>query len=147
MEAFVMQALKAERFERQILRRDYIETAAAVIVVAGFSPALFVFKDWTTWLGVLIIILGALEIVIVLHWVRRKGGETPLDVPLAQYFHVERVRVERQIALLRCVIWWYLAPFIIGGFLLAVGTWFRRSPVSPGLWFLSRCSWQPARTG
>ena len=121
MEAFVMQVLKAERFERQILRRDYIETAAALLVAVGFLPALFLDFGWISRLGVLIIMLGAAEAVIVLHWVRRKGAETPLDVPLAQYCRAERVRVERQITMLRWVAWWYIAPLIGGACLFVVG--------------------------
>ena len=116
-----MRALKAERFENQILRRDILETLAALIVVAVFTPVLFQVKEWTACLGVLVIILGVLEIVIVLNWVRWKGASTPLDIPLADYCRAERVRVERQIVLLRNVAWWYIIPCLSGVCLFVIG--------------------------
>jgi hypothetical protein len=119
--AIVSTVRTAERFRSKVFRRDLLETAAALLVIGALSPALFLFKDWLPWLGIWAILLGAFEIVVVLHWTRLHIGETPVDAPLKVYFQRERQRVDTQIWLMRNVGWWYCAPIVIGVCMFWVG--------------------------
>jgi len=115
-------ATRAATFERDIRRRDWIETAAAVFVIGVFGSCVFQSTfPLIARLGMALIILGTLEIVIVLHWTRRRGGPPGADLPLADYFSGQLVRVERQIWLLRYVNWWYSSPPLIGACIFFFG--------------------------
>jgi len=116
------QAAKAVQFESGIRMRDHVETAAAVFVVLFMGPLLFQLPIGLAWTGVLIIVLGMFEIVAVLHWTRRRDAANPADLSLADYLRCERIRVERQMRLLRQVGLWYLAPCLGGAGLFILGS-------------------------
>jgi protein-S-isoprenylcysteine O-methyltransferase Ste14 len=109
-------------FSSKILRRDWIETAAAALVVLVF--AFFLQVDgfpWISKLGMVVSIVGCLEVVAVLHWTRRRGGRPRYDLPLAEFCAAEVDRVDRQIWLLRNVSWWYTIPLLLGACIVVLG--------------------------
>jgi hypothetical protein len=116
---------RASAFEKTILRRDLIETAAAMVVIVFFG--LFMTQSslpWVARLGIGLIILGAIEVVVVLHWTRRRGGRTRHDLPLIDYCAAEITRIDRQIWLLRNVNWWYTGPLLLGACVFVFGLLF-----------------------
>lgn len=113
---------RAATFERNIWRRDWIETAAAAFVVGVF--AFFALRSVyppMARVGMVMIILGALEVVLVLHWTRRHGGQPSADLSLTEFCRQQLARVERQIRLLRCVNWWYTSPPLVGACVFFAG--------------------------
>lgn len=116
---------RAATFQRQVLRRDLIETAAAVAVIAAFSFFLLQGNyPWIARLGMAVIILGTIEIAVVLHWTRSCGERARRDLPLAKYCAAEIARVKRQIRLLRHVTWWYTGPILLGACIFFFGLLF-----------------------
>src|SRR4051794_11597881 len=113
--------MRASKFEKTILRRDLIETAAAVVVILFFGFFLYqVSLPGVAKLGLALMIAGAMEVVVVLHWTRRQ--ERPRhDSPLTEYCAAEIKRIDRQIWLLRNVNWWYTGPLLLGACVLVFG--------------------------
>lgn len=113
---------RVERFWGQVLRRDLIETAAALFVMVAFGAMLFAEKTGPlekTGCGV--IVLGAAYVVYRLHKTRRSTRPAPLDAPLREYCQTELRRVEQQIKLLKSVHVWYLGPISLGLVLISLG--------------------------
>jgi hypothetical protein len=102
-------------FEKTIWRRDLLETAAAIFVAVIFGYVVVRGPDWPLLarLGMGIAALGAIEIIIVLNWTRRRGRARH-DLPLIDFCAAELARVDRQIWLLRNVNWWYTSPILLG---------------------------------
>jgi hypothetical protein len=127
---------RAERFEDQIVRRDWIETAAALLVVGFFAMALRNLEMTRLMVaGVLLIIVGAVEIVIVLFWTRLRDLPPRPDSSLAEFSQAELVRLDRQIYLLRKVTWWYTGPLLAGVALFLFGVLWSLPALPPLLWF------------
>jgi hypothetical protein len=105
---------KTERFEAGIIRRDWIETFAAVFSVVGFGQALLFVKQPIARIGAGIIILAVIFIIYKLHWTRRRDKPAPLDSSIRDFCQIELQRIDRQIRLLRTMLWWYIAPGLIG---------------------------------
>jgi hypothetical protein len=117
----VAKVRSAERFEARIRGRDLVESAAALIVIAAFLPALFSFPGWLSRIGAGIIIVHAIAIMVVLHGTRRRRGGAPVAAPLKEFFLAELTRVDDQIYLLKNVGWWYIAPSMGGACLVLLG--------------------------
>lgn len=113
---------RTERFELTILRRDVIESIAALGVAAFFGSSLPERTSWMEWLGTLIVVLGAIEIAIVLNVVRIRGGRAPVDASMRDYCFHELTRTQRQITLLKNVKWWYLGPIAAGLIMIQLGS-------------------------
>jgi len=108
--------------ERAIVRRDFVEAAAAVVVVAIAAAFLwFVKMPKVVMVGIVIIVLGAIEVVAVMFWTRHRDARPNLDAPLVEFCRAELQRVERQIQLLKSVTWWYSAPPMIGAAVMTFG--------------------------
>ena len=105
---------RASQFEKTILRRDLIETAAAIFVIFGFGLFLREGFPWISRLGMIIIVLGAGEVIVTLHLTRRRDRRPQHDLPLTEFCAAEIARVDRQIRLLRYVNWWYSGPMLLG---------------------------------
>ncbi len=106
---------RTAKLEAAILRRDLLETLAAVVVVMFFG--VFLWFDSVPALmkiGIVIIMLGVIEIVAVLSWTRRRDDRPSHDAPLLDYCKAEKARVDRQIQLVRNVTWWYSGPILLG---------------------------------
>ena len=115
----------ADSFEKTIRWRDWIETVAAILVSVAFGFAMWAGGFPTvSELGMAIIVLGAIEIVVLLHWSRLRGGRTDVDLPVAEFSRECTIRVDRQIRLLRNVNWWYTGPIVFGMCLFFYGILF-----------------------
>lgn len=121
-EAEMMEAIRlnARRFDRKILLRDWLETAAAVIVVAVFAAAM-PFVGGLARTGLAIIIASCFYIAWRLHTTRRRHGTARPDQPMAMRLRLELRKLDDQIKLLRNVHWWYLGPLGVGLVVYSVG--------------------------
>ncbi len=113
---------RTERFELSILRRDVIETLAALAVGVFFGSTLPERTGWIEWLGTIVVILGAIEIAIVINVARIRGGRAPIDASIREYCVHELTRTQRQITLLKNVKWWYVGPIAAGLFMIQIGS-------------------------
>jgi acyl-CoA synthetase (AMP-forming)/AMP-acid ligase II len=113
---------RTARVESAIRRRDRVEAAAAVLVLVVFGLFLcFVTIPIIMQLGVGIIMLAVVEVVVVMSWTRRRDAEPRHDAPLLQFCSAEITRLDRQIALLRRVMWWYSGPMLLGAAVMMYG--------------------------
>ncbi|MEM9352936.1 MAG: hypothetical protein AAGA92_07980 [Planctomycetota bacterium] len=113
---------RTDRFESAILRRDRIEWAAGVLVLALFGGALLGAPgNAAVRLGHVIIMLGTVLILAVMEWGRRVDLKPEPGAPLAEFAAAELRRIDRQIALLRNAIWWYAAPILSGAMVFLYG--------------------------
>jgi hypothetical protein len=106
---------RAAKLETAIRRRDLIEAVGAVFVLVFFGVFLWCVPcPVIMQAGVVIVMLGAVEIVVVMHWTRHRDDEPTNDLPLLDFCTKEIKRVDRQIRLLRNVNWWYSGPILLG---------------------------------
>jgi Flp pilus assembly protein TadB len=112
---------QSEAFDQKIRRRDLLESIAAVAVCLFFG--------WLAWddpsplvtAGSLIIVGGSALIFGRLRWTRARFANAPADQLVKQRLQHERAKVDAQIRLLESVLWWYIAPLLIGLLLVTVG--------------------------
>lgn len=104
---------------RKALWRDVAETAVAVSV-AVFFGSVARFGGTLMQIGAAVVIASSAAIVIVLHTVRGRGAQLP-DANVRHRLQGELRAVERQIRLLRNVLYWYIGPLFLGGLLFGVG--------------------------
>ena len=114
---------RVERFWGQILRRDVVETIAAVVVIVWFgsycytAPTDHVVSRFAAGF----LVCWALFIIYMLYRARTIQRPAPLDAPVREFCRIEMDRLDRQIQLLRSVLWWYIAPCIIAVNVMFVG--------------------------
>jgi hypothetical protein len=123
-EALVARVCRSvERVGGAVLRRDVLETIAAVVVIIYFgryfygAPTDYVVSK--TGSGFLV--CWALFIIYRLHRTRTVQRPTSLDAPVREFCRVELERLDRQIQLLGSVLWWYIAPAMIGANMMFMG--------------------------
>jgi len=112
---------RSEAFDQKIQRRDLLESVAAA--------AVFLFFGWLAWhdpsplvtAGSLIIMGGSALIFWRLRRARTRFPEASADQPVSQMLRQERAKVDAQIRLLESILWWYIAPLLIGLLLVTVG--------------------------
>ena len=112
---------QAEALSRKVLRRDIVETLAAVFVWGVFAVAAFKAPGLVPKLGLLLGTGFLVAPVWKLHHERRKHRETPPDAPVAHHLERELERVKGQIRLLDRVASWYVTPLAIGGTVILAG--------------------------
>lgn len=117
-----------ERLGRQLFRRDLRELLATALVVIGFSAILLLGNGWLTRLGAGLTLVGCGLTFWQLLSARRLA-RTPADAPLRAQLQAELRGLDRQIRLLRKVLWWYLLPLLGGAVLVFAGL--------SGLWWWS----------
>jgi hypothetical protein len=104
---------KADKFERYIRVRNGIEYAAALVVLAGFGPQLYLGENLYVRAGALLILLATARVVYVLH---KQGSAQSLPAELGRAASLDfyRSALERQRDLLLNIWKWYLLPFVPG---------------------------------
>ncbi len=112
---------KVERLGATILRRDIIETIAAVAVVFCFSLTIISVESYAAKVGAAIVVVGACYVVYKLHRTRTIRAPSHPDASVREFCKTEMERADRQIHLLRTVLWWYISPFVIGANLVFAG--------------------------
>lgn len=107
---------RVERFWGQIFRRDVRETIAAMVVIIVFGRYCYVEPaDYAvSKIGAGFLVCWALFIIYKMHRTRTIQRPTSLDAPVREFCRIELARLDRQIQLSRSVLWWYIAPCIIG---------------------------------
>jgi hypothetical protein len=110
----------AHKFQSAVRRRNRIEYAAGVLVVAGFGSYLWIFRTPLMRLGSLLIIAGAIFIMV---WIYFRASANPIPPHIAFMDYISRYREElrRQQTALRTVWLWYLAPLVPGFVLFTIG--------------------------
>jgi len=111
--------LRMRTLQRKTLWRDALETAAAVLVAVVFGSAAR-YGGVLTQVGAAVVIAAAAVTVIVLHTVRRRDVRE-IDANVKQRLQGELQAVERQIKLLRNVLYWCVGPLLVGGLMFGIG--------------------------
>lgn len=108
-------------FNRAIDRRDRVESvAAAAGALIALSIACLSRDPWLR-AGSLVLAASALGILGVLYWTRRNRRGLRPDLTFEEYCRLNREVLDGQIRLIRRVLWWYIAPILIGLNLSVVG--------------------------
>jgi hypothetical protein len=104
---------RVAKLRRVARARDLRETAIAAVLIGVFL--------WIAWgaatplerIGAAITAAGCAFIIV---WVRAagRGREPDTDLPVAKFFRHELAYLDRQVALLRNVLWWYILPLTAG---------------------------------
>lgn len=109
---------RAERFQSRIRLRNWIEYAAAAIVIAGFAWAAFAVSDIVVRTACGLILLGTLYVVWKLATVARASAKRDEALSWADFYRAELVR---QRDALNGIWRWYLGPLVPGWVLLWIG--------------------------
>lgn len=115
------------RLRRIAAARDVREAAAAVLVAALFTWMAVRADHALERAGAIVVVAAA---IFMMLWARVAGGGNrgpAADLPVAEFFQHERRYLDRQIHLLRSVLWWYILPNLVGVqlFFLGSGGWTR----------------------
>lgn len=121
---------RAERFQSRIRMRNWIEYAAAAIVIAGFTWAAFAVGDIIVRTACGLIVLGTLYVVWKLATLARASVKNDETMSWADFHRAELVR---QRDALNGIWRWYLGPLVPGMTLFWIGVGLARSADSP-LW-------------
>lgn len=121
---------RAERFQARVRRRNWIEYAAAAIIVAGFAWAAFAVSNLIVQAACVLIMLGTLYVVWKLATLARASAKTDETMSWADFHRAELVR---QRDALNSIWRWYLGPLVPGMTLFWIGVGLARSADSP-LW-------------
>jgi hypothetical protein len=111
---------KADKFQSAVQRRNRIEYAAGVLVVAGFGSYLWIFRTPLMRLGSILIIAGTIFILAWLHF-RASANPIPSHISFMDYTSRYRDELRRQQSALRTVWLWYLGPLVPGLVLFTIG--------------------------
>jgi hypothetical protein len=112
--------INADKFQSAVRRRNRIEYAAGVLVVAGFGSYIWIFRTPLMQLGSLLIIAAAIFIMVWIHF-RASANPIPSHISFMDYMSRYREELRRQQAALRTVWLWYLAPWVPGLVLFTIG--------------------------
>jgi len=112
---------RLDSVQQVIRRRDGREIGAAIGSIVLFGIWFWTEHAWAARLGCAIIIAGSVLIIVRLLAAHSRNRRPRLHLRLREYCAAERDRVEVQIRLLRSVLWWYLAPSVVGSNLFVFG--------------------------
>jgi membrane protein implicated in regulation of membrane protease activity len=112
---------KAESLDKRIWRRDLLESIAALAVILFFGWTALEAASWWIRGGAFIVIAGTIHIYWRLRRARTRYDDPSSDRPVAEVIRTQRAKVEEQIQLLDNILWWYLAPLVVGALLIIFG--------------------------
>lgn len=112
---------RVERLWATVLRRDLVETAAALLGLYVFTGMLWGFEGIVPRLGAAIVIVSLIFVMFSLHRPRLLRPASKIDASVSDFCQVELDRVNDQIALLKSVAWWYVSPILLGVNLVFAG--------------------------
>jgi hypothetical protein len=115
------------RFDRVVSRRNVVESLAAAVVLAWFG--------WNIAIGehrlANAVSFGCVAFVVGYLWWYHRGARVPDAAADAAAFHAALLaRLDRQIALLRTVRYWYLLPLFVPPVLTALAIWEKSRPAA-----------------
>jgi hypothetical protein len=114
----------------RLFARDRGEAIAGLFIIVSFASYWLFAEQLKLGInaiaktGIAIMIAGAVEIIVLMQIVQRRARADFTSVPLKEFLLSEVQMLNRQIALLRHVAWWYLLPLLAGGWLFAIGIGF-----------------------
>jgi hypothetical protein len=117
----------ADRFYRQIRRRNRVEYGAAVLVVLCFSAYTILLPSPIARIGALLVVLGTLYVVWQLDRRASAIAPPPAEAALPLIVH-QRAQLVRQRDALAAVWRWYLLPFVPGLAVMMLGPMIARDP-------------------
>lgn len=129
--------------------RDRTEFVACVFVAVAFTAGATFFSNAITWTGAVILIVGCAEIAVTLLIARRPADPKFMSLSLDEFLGHEIMMIERQIGLLRSVMWWYIAPIYVGAVVFVGGLtpWILFAVVfAAGYFFICFRIWQANQT-
>ena len=114
---------RVERLGGVVVRRDTRETIVAVLLILCFGGyALAAPADHVvSRTGAGLLVCWAVFIIYKMYRARTIQKPAPLDAPVREFCRIEVARLDRQIRLMRGVLWWYIAPCMIGVNIMFVG--------------------------
>lgn len=110
---------KGDELKKGVKKRDRMEELAALLGSIFFLMILFVNNNPFVKIGCVLIILYAIEVVVVLRLYRKEPKTEGL--PLTEQLQKELRFFLKQKALLKNVVYWYIAPCFIGLTIFAYG--------------------------
>jgi hypothetical protein len=110
----------ADKFHSRVRRRNRIEYAAGVFVIAVFGAYIWLFRTPLMQLGSLLIIAAAIFVMVWMYF-RASANPIPSHISFMDYISRYREELRRQQSALRTVWLWYLAPWIPGLGLFIIG--------------------------
>jgi hypothetical protein len=109
------------RLRRTIVARDRRETWTGVTAALLFVVFAVRATAALPRIGYAVSIAATAVIVWRLRRARNAANERATDVSVLAFCRAERANVDDQIQLLRTVLWWYLAPLMVGVNLVVFG--------------------------
>ena len=106
-------------FDKQIKRRDFIETFVAAICIPAWIFGLTNADHWIETTGLIILLLACIFIPLILR--KTRANETDKLVGIKSFLFNEKTKVKKQIKLLSNVVVWYIAPIFSGVILYTLG--------------------------
>lgn len=121
---------RAEKFQARVRTRNWIEHAAAALVIGAFLWFAITMPAPIIKAGALLIALGAAYVSWKLYQLGRAASKAEMDAAqsLADFHRAELVR---QRDALRTVWSWYLAPFVPGMLVFLAGVAFEPALEAP----------------
>jgi hypothetical protein len=107
--------------QSSIVRRDIVETFAALVVIVSFAAIATRAANWVMWFGCVVIVAVAILIPIVLWLARRRPVTVISAASFRDFVDSEIIFLRRQAKLLRTVAWWYIGPIYLGVGLIILG--------------------------
>jgi hypothetical protein len=104
---------RAGKFERRIRWRNIREYVASLIATGLMAYFYIGANDVASRVTFALFIAAMLWIVVTLHRIG-SAKRTPLDVDTLTTHQFYRADLERQLAVVKTVWWWYLAPMVPG---------------------------------
>ena len=112
---------RMRKFDRIIRRRNRREVAAGVVVIAAFSVMAFVFSPVLVKIGAVIVVLSSLYIIYKILKHHPRKDEASINIPVRAFLQNEIIKIDREISLLKNVLWWYILPPLTGMLLMIAG--------------------------
>jgi hypothetical protein len=112
----LMQVIRrSRRFDRRLMVRDALETAAGLVVAAAMGRTSWLAPGWLPKVGAAAAVAAVAYVVYRLLAARRgNGGAAAAAQPLVDRVRREIAKVQAQIDLLRTVRTWYVLPLAAG---------------------------------
>lgn len=116
IQPLTLEIIHARGFQARVRRRNLVEYAACLLVIAVFSSYIVILPGSILKVASALTILGTLVVAWQLH---RRGSARQAPATDALSFH--RAELIRQRDALRSVWLWYLGPFVPGTLLFMAG--------------------------
>ena len=106
---------------RDLLKRDVIESGIALVLIVVFGFVIFQLPTLMSKIGIGIIIAGLCVIIYRLRLRRHATSSLDHSQSIESFCREEKRRLDHEIALLRTVPLWYIAPGFLGANIAFIG--------------------------